>query len=94
MKIFLIISIFLFVYISTESKKTLVIIQEENIKNTHSQFFNHLEKRGYQLQFTLSTNEKNTLINFGEYLYDNLIIMAPQTKSNSCTCKTKDLVEI
>jgi oligosaccharyltransferase complex subunit beta len=73
----------LIVYVSSFSKKTLVILENNNIKNTHSQFFEQLKKRGYELEFSLSSNPKNKLLEFGEYIYDNLIIFAPNVKSNN-----------
>lgn len=61
-------------------KKTLVLLENVSIKETHSVFFNDLKSRGYQLTFKLADDSNLALSKYGEYLYDNLIIFAPSVE--------------
>jgi len=47
------------------------------IKQTHSLFFKSLLDRGYDLTFSLADNPDLVLVEYGDYLYDYLIIFAP-----------------
>lgn len=57
--------------------ETLVLIDNLNIKETHSQFFKSLQERGYGLTFKLADDANLVLSKYGEYLYKNLIVFAP-----------------
>lgn len=70
----------LFLVTTNTTKKTLVLLDSFDIKNSHSQFFNSLKERGHDLEFRLASDSSNKLSQFGDYLYDNLIIMAPSTE--------------
>jgi len=60
-----------------QTKKTLVLLDDLLIKQTHSIFFKSLQDRGYDLTFSLADNPDLVLMEYGEYLYDYLIIFAP-----------------
>jgi len=64
------------------SKKpsTLVLLDDNDYKNTHSAFFHSLQDRGHQLTFKHVYDEDNTLDKYGEYMYDNLILFAPSAQ--------------
>ena len=66
--------------VSTESKKTLVLLENLSIKDTHSVFFQDLKSRGFSLTFKQADDPGLALSKFGEYLYDNLIIFAPSVE--------------
>ena len=57
-------------------KKTLVILDKAEIKDTHSQYFQDLQSKGHELTFQ-NRGQKIVLQSFGEYLFQNLIIMSP-----------------
>ena len=61
-------------------KKTLVLLENLSMKETHSVFFGDLKSRGYQLTFKLADDSSLALSKYGEYLYDNLIIFAPSVE--------------
>jgi len=67
---------------AAEAKKpaTLVLLDDNEYKNTHSIFFHSLQERGHQLVFKHVYDEDNTLDKFGEYLYDNLVLFAPSAQ--------------
>jgi hypothetical protein len=65
---------------STLPKKTLVLLENLYMKDTHSIFFEDLKSRGYQLTFKLADDPNLALSKFGEYLYDHLIIFAPSVE--------------
>lgn len=59
------------------TKRTLVVIDSGDVKNTHSQFFAQLKSKGYQLDYYLTAQSSSIkLSQHGEYNYDHLIILA------------------
>ena len=64
------------------SKRTLVLIDGNDVKNTHSQFFSQLQSRGHQLDFYLTSQAHGIkLSQYGEYNYDHVIIMSSKSSS-------------
>ncbi|KAK4875718.1 hypothetical protein RN001_012140 [Aquatica leii] len=59
---------------------TLVLLDNQVIKETHSIFFKSLQDRGYQLTYKIADDSSLHLSKYGEYLYDNLIIFAPSVE--------------
>ena len=57
-------------------KKTLVLLENLSIKDSHSVFFSDLVSRGYQLVYKLADESNLALSKYGVYLYDHLIIFA------------------
>jgi len=62
-------------------KRTLVVTDSFDVKQTHSKFFQQLVKRGHTLEYKLSYDPQIALSTFGEYDYDNLIILASKRSS-------------
>jgi oligosaccharyltransferase complex subunit beta len=58
--------------------RVLVLLEDMQIRNTHSTFFGALERAGYHLDYREAMEPELELSKYGEYLYDNLIIFAPQ----------------
>ena len=52
-------------------------MDNEEIKQTHSQFFETLKSRGHDLTFQTRGN-KIRLSEYGETLYQNMIVMSPK----------------
>ncbi|VVC96630.1 unnamed protein product [Leptidea sinapis] len=77
MKIYLILGLFLCATIALAQQDTLVLVDNLNIKETHSQFFKSLQERGYTLTFKLADDSNLVLSKYGEYLYKNLIVFSP-----------------
>ena len=61
-------------------KKTLVLLENLSIKDSHSVFFSDLVSRGYQLVYKLADESNLALSKYGVYLYDHLIIFAPSVE--------------
>ncbi|CAG9862316.1 unnamed protein product [Phyllotreta striolata] len=59
---------------------TLVLLDNQVIKETHSIFFKSLQDRGYTLTFKIADDASLVLSRYGEYLYKNLIIFAPSVE--------------
>lgn len=57
--------------------RTLVLVDTFEVRYTHSQFLGNLQERGYQLTFALVDDSELTLSDHGDYLFDNIIILAP-----------------
>ncbi len=65
---------------ASSKKKTLVLLENLSIKDTHSVFFGDLKARGYQLTFKMADDSNLALSKYGEYLYNNVIIFAPSVE--------------
>lgn len=65
---------------ASNRKKTLVLLENLSIKDTHSVFFEDLKAREYQLTFKMADDSSLALSKYGEYLYSNLIIFAPSVE--------------
>lgn len=61
-------------------KRTLVLLDDLQIKSTHSIFFRSLEEKGHSLHFFEAASPDLQLSKYGDYLYDNLVIFAPQVE--------------
>ena len=72
--------LFIAVDASSTGKKTLVLLENLSIRESHSVFFSDLKSRGYQLTFKMADDSNLALSKYGEYLYDNLIIFAPSVE--------------
>jgi len=60
--------------------KTLVLLDSHFIKETHSRFFRALKDRGFELTFKTADDSSLSLIKYGEFLYDHLILFAPSVE--------------
>jgi oligosaccharyltransferase complex subunit beta len=57
--------------------RVLVLLDNLSLQQTHSSFFKDLQDRGYVVSFFQAEDSSITLTEYGEYLYDHLIIFAP-----------------
>ncbi|NXB19797.1 OST48 glycosyltransferase, partial [Rhagologus leucostigma] len=57
--------------------RTLVLLENGNLRDTHSMFVRSLADRGFDLTFRTADDAGLSLIKYGEFLYDNLIIFSP-----------------
>lgn len=62
---------------SPRGNRVLVLLDNLSLQQTHSNFFKELNDRGYTLSFFAADDPAITLTEYGEYLYDHLIIFAP-----------------
>uniref|UniRef100_A0AC11CHD1 Dolichyl-diphosphooligosaccharide--protein glycosyltransferase non-catalytic subunit n=1 Tax=Ovis aries TaxID=9940 RepID=A0AC11CHD1_SHEEP len=60
--------------------RTLVLLDNLNLRETHSLFFRSLKDRGFVLTFKTADDPSLSLIKYGEFLYDNLIIFSPSVE--------------
>ena len=76
-----------------ENKRTLVLLDNPTIRESHSMFFKSLTDRGFTLNMK-SVNDSNlALTNYGEYLYDNIIIFAPTANGFGGTVSVDTIVK-
>lgn len=57
-----------------------MLVDNLEVKDTHSMFLDSLAARGHQLTYKLADAADVMLQRYGEYLYDNLIYFAPSTE--------------
>ncbi|XP_053547905.1 dolichyl-diphosphooligosaccharide--protein glycosyltransferase 48 kDa subunit-like [Bombina bombina] len=60
--------------------RTLVLLENINLRETRSLFFRSLADRGFELSFKTADDPSLSLIKYGEFLYDNLIIFSPSVE--------------
>ncbi|XP_045474679.1 dolichyl-diphosphooligosaccharide--protein glycosyltransferase 48 kDa subunit [Harmonia axyridis] len=60
--------------------RTLVLLDNQVIRETHSIFFRSLQERGYSLTYKIADDSSLVLSKYGEALYENLIIFAPSVE--------------
>ncbi|KAF6721871.1 Dolichyl-diphosphooligosaccharide--protein glycosyltransferase 48 kDa subunit [Oryzias melastigma] len=60
--------------------KTLVLLDNLNIRDTHSVFFRSLADRGFDLTFKTADDPSLSLIKYGQFLYDHLILFSPSVE--------------
>lgn len=62
------------------SAKTLVLVDNFLIKETHSIFFKSLKDRGHAITFKSVEDSSLSLFKYGDLLYDNVVIFAPKVE--------------
>jgi len=62
---------------SGSGNNVLVLLDNLSMQQSYSLFFNELKGRGYHLSFFAADDPSLTLTEYGQYLYDHLIIFAP-----------------
>ncbi|XP_029292461.1 dolichyl-diphosphooligosaccharide--protein glycosyltransferase 48 kDa subunit [Cottoperca gobio] len=60
--------------------KTLVLLDNFNIRDTHSIFFRSLADRGFDITFKTADDPSLSLIKYGQFLYDHLVIFSPSVE--------------
>ncbi|KAJ4459938.1 putative Dolichyl-diphosphooligosaccharide--protein glycosyltransferase 48 kDa subunit [Paratrimastix pyriformis] len=61
------------------SERVLVLHDASSIQSTHSKFFKGLKDHGMTLTFkSIESSEAGEFTEFGEYLYDSVIVFAPE----------------
>ena len=69
--------IFLVCFLSYQSKKTLVLLDDWHNVATNSVFWNQIKKVGYEIDFKMANDKEIKLTNYGEYIYENIVFFAP-----------------
>uniref|UniRef100_UPI0035902ECA dolichyl-diphosphooligosaccharide--protein glycosyltransferase 48 kDa subunit n=1 Tax=Myxine glutinosa TaxID=7769 RepID=UPI0035902ECA len=60
--------------------KTLVLLDNMAIKETHSMFFRSLADRGFELTYKTADDPALSLIKYGEFIYEHLVIFSPSVE--------------
>lgn len=66
--------------------KTLVLLDDWSIRDTHSIYFRGLKENGYELTFRLASDPSLKLSKYGEFLFDHLVIFAPTVEEFGGEC--------
>lgn len=65
-----------------QAKRLLVLLDNLGIRETHSTFFKSLKDRGFQITYKTADDSELALTKYNEYLYDDLILFAPNVVGN------------
>ena len=60
--------------------RTLILLEDEGQKYSFSSLYDELIKSNYILTFHFSDDSYLTLSKYGEYIYENILILAPSTE--------------
>jgi oligosaccharyltransferase complex subunit beta len=60
--------------------KTLVLVDNWAVRETHSIYFKSLRDRDFDLTFKLADDSGLSLVKYGEFLYEHLIIFSPSVE--------------
>lgn len=78
-------------------KETLIIVDKTNniapFKQSHSKFIKLVENLGHTLTIKSADDAALKISRYGEFLYDNVILLCPQIDVFRGTTNTKDLLE-
>jgi len=72
--------VFLFLYVFTclraleNKKRVLVLLQDDILRYTHSQFFHSLASRGFSLTYTTVDEHNVAFEQYGDFTFDHLVI--------------------
>ncbi|THG09824.1 hypothetical protein TEA_005451 [Camellia sinensis var. sinensis] len=61
-------------------RRILVLLDDFALKSSHSIFFKALQNRGFELDFKLADDRQINLQRYGQYMYDGLVLFAPNTE--------------
>ncbi|XP_062247955.1 dolichyl-diphosphooligosaccharide--protein glycosyltransferase 48 kDa subunit [Platichthys flesus] len=78
--VLLVLSLASMLHCAAADGKTLVLLDNFNIRDTHSMFFRSLADRGFDLTIKTADDPSLSLIKYGQFLYDHLIIFAPSVE--------------
>lgn len=62
------------------AEKTLVLLENTAVKETHSIFFGKLKDAGFELTFKTADDASLALTKYGDYLFKHLIVFAPSVE--------------
>lgn len=79
--------------VAGKGSKTLVLLENLSMKETHSVFFDDLKSRGNQLVFKMADDPSLSLSKYGEYLYENLVIFSPSVEEFGGTIDVSSIVD-
>ncbi|XP_059157616.1 dolichyl-diphosphooligosaccharide--protein glycosyltransferase 48 kDa subunit-like [Physella acuta] len=65
---------------SVPGKRTLVLVDNWSVRETHSIFFKSLRDLGFDLSFKTADDAGLALVKYGEFLYDNLVLFSPSVE--------------
>lgn len=69
---------------ASAQKNVLVLFSSSSIQDTHSQFFDELKAANFNLHFKSVKDGDLKLREYDTFLYDSLILFAPQASSKYC----------
>ncbi len=76
----------------SESPTTLVILDNNAYKTTHSEFFGYIAGLGHKIEYLNILEEPLVLNLHGKWLADSLVIFAPNVQDFGDYAKTEDLI--
>jgi len=77
---------------SVSGKRTLVLLDDMNRVQAHSLYFEDLQAQGHALSFVQTESQDLLLKKYGEYLYDNIVLFAPEVEEFN-TIQFEDVTE-
>lgn len=67
------------------ASRLLVLLDDADIKKTHSGLFDYLRSENHTLSFRMADSENLMISKYGEYLFDAILFMSPSIYGNLLT---------
>lgn len=67
--------------IATTNKRVLVILDHISMKDSYSKYLSALQQSGFQVDVKAANDASVKIFKYGDLLYDNLLIMAPNSET-------------
>lgn len=71
-----------------QGKRVLALLDHYGVRETHSNFFKSLRDRGFQITYKAADDSDLALSKYNEYMFDHVIIFAPNVVGNSIIKKS------
>ncbi|OWA54463.1 Dolichyl-diphosphooligosaccharide--protein glycosyltransferase 48 kDa subunit [Hypsibius exemplaris] len=77
--------------VNATEKKVLVLLDNQNIKDSHSKYFKALTDNGFELDYKQADAASLTLFKYGDRLYSHVLIFAPSVEEFGGQVKVESL---
>jgi len=89
---FILLSLALFATVVLCAKRTLVLVDNWAVRETHSTYFKELRDKGFDLTFKTADDSTLALVKYGEFLYDNLILFSPSVEDFGGSLSVSEII--
>mmetsp|Transcript_26156 Transcript_26156/g.46525 ORF Transcript_26156/g.46525 Transcript_26156/m.46525 type:complete len:400 (+) Transcript_26156:3618-4817(+) len=75
------------------AKKAIVMLDDWKIKESHSAYFNYLKSQSYDITYRMADSPGLKIQEYGEYLYDLVILACPSVDNLGSGLKEDDILQ-
>lgn len=79
--------------LSSSGSRLLVVLEDATEKELYSKLWADLEARGYNLDFESPKNDKLSLFELGDRVYDHMLLLPPKSKGYGPSLTPKNIID-